>query len=76
MNEDRFKENEKINDCSDCKYHDDFSWVCFNGDSPHRGDFVNCGCNFKLTNTHGQAHGSSQTNESSCNRTKSDTLNQ
>lgn len=26
--------------CKNCKYHDDFSWVCFNGESEHRGDFT------------------------------------
>lgn len=36
-----------ICDCCGCKYHDDFSWVCCNGDSPHRADFVNCGCEYK-----------------------------
>lgn len=30
--------------CETCKYHDSFSWVCFNGDSPYVADFVNCGC--------------------------------
>lgn len=26
--------------CKTCKWHDDFSWVCFNGDSPHCADFT------------------------------------
>lgn len=26
--------------CASCKWHDDFSWVCFNGDSPDRADFT------------------------------------
>ena len=26
--------------CRTCKYHDDFSWACFNGDSDERGDFT------------------------------------
>lgn len=26
--------------CSTCKYHDDFSWVCFNGESDFRADFT------------------------------------
>ena len=30
--------------CEGCKWHDSFTWVCFNGDSEHRGDFVNEGC--------------------------------
>lgn len=30
--------------CRGCKYHDEFSWVCVNGDSPYRADFVTCGC--------------------------------
>lgn len=33
-----------VGTCSGCKWHDDFSWVCFNGDSENRADFVNCGC--------------------------------
>lgn len=27
--------------CKTCKYHDDFSWVCFCGSSVHRADFTN-----------------------------------
>ena len=26
--------------CRNCKYHDSFSWVCFNGNSPKRADFT------------------------------------
>ena len=26
--------------CENCKYHDDFTCVCFNGDSLHRADFT------------------------------------
>ncbi len=26
--------------CETCKWHDDFSWVCFNGESPHCADFT------------------------------------
>lgn len=26
--------------CFDCKWHDNFSWACCNGDSPHRADFT------------------------------------
>lgn len=26
--------------CENCKWHDDFSWVCFNGDSQYVADFV------------------------------------
>lgn len=26
--------------CLNCKYHDDYSWACFNGDSDERGDFT------------------------------------
>lgn len=26
--------------CSFCKYHDDFTWTCSNGDSDERGDFT------------------------------------
>lgn len=31
----------KPNECRTCRYHDDFSWVCFNGDSEYRADFTN-----------------------------------
>lgn len=30
--------------CNGCKWWDDFTWACFNGDSPYCADFVNCGC--------------------------------
>lgn len=30
--------------CKGCKWHDDFSWACVNGESEYRGDFVNDGC--------------------------------
>jgi len=26
--------------CKSCKWHDDFSWVCFNGNSEYRADFT------------------------------------
>lgn len=26
--------------CSTCAWHDDFSWVCFNGNSENRADFT------------------------------------
>lgn len=26
--------------CKNCKYHDDFSWVCFNPESEKRADFT------------------------------------
>lgn len=26
--------------CKTCKWHDDFSWVCFNGDSENVADFT------------------------------------
>lgn len=26
--------------CKTCKYHDNFTWVCFNGDSVYRADFT------------------------------------
>lgn len=34
----------KYNCCVGCKWHDEFTWACFNGDSEHCADFVNCGC--------------------------------
>lgn len=27
--------------CGTCRWHDDFSWVCFNGESPNCADFTN-----------------------------------
>lgn len=27
--------------CKTCKFHDDYTWVCFNPDSIHRADFTN-----------------------------------
>ncbi|MGN0706603.1 MAG: hypothetical protein ACI4JC_01205 [Faecalibacterium sp.] len=27
--------------CGTCRWHEDFNWVCFNGDSPHCADFTN-----------------------------------
>lgn len=33
-----------FNSCEGCAFWDDFSWACGNGQSEHRGDFVNCGC--------------------------------
>ena len=39
-------EDEKC--CGSCQWHDDFTWACFNGDSPNCADFTNwedsCGC--------------------------------
>lgn len=34
----------KCNCCVGCKWHDEFTWACFNGDSEHCADFVNEGC--------------------------------
>ena len=34
----------KYNCCVGCKWHEEFTWACFNGDSEHCADFVNCGC--------------------------------
>jgi len=33
--------------CEGCKFWDSFSWACCNGNSPHRANFVNEGCDFK-----------------------------
>lgn len=33
-----------IDICDGCKYWDSYSWACGNGDSIHRGDFTNEGC--------------------------------
>lgn len=30
----------KDKSCKTCKWHDDFTWACFNGDSPNRADFT------------------------------------
>ena len=29
-----------IVNCSTCRFHDDFTWVCFNPDSPRRADIT------------------------------------
>ena len=34
----------KKSKCEGCKWHDDFTWACCNGDSSYVADFVNCGC--------------------------------
>lgn len=26
--------------CKNCKWHESFSWACFNGDSPYVADFT------------------------------------
>lgn len=26
--------------CKSCKWHDEFTWACFNGSSPDRADFT------------------------------------
>ncbi len=32
-----------VRKCENCKYHDDFTWVCFNGNSENRANFTdNC----------------------------------
>lgn len=35
-----------MNSCKGCKWHDEFSWACCNGDSLKVGDFVNDGCEY------------------------------
>ena len=36
------------NQCKTCKYHDDWTWVCFNPESKYRADFTDdsyvCDC--------------------------------
>ena len=34
------KISEPIGNCANCKWHDEFSWVCFNGDSPNVAGFT------------------------------------
>ena len=40
--------------CGTCKWHDDFSWACFNGDSENCADFTDpedsCECWEKIDN--------------------------
>ena len=33
-------ENKSEPSCCSCRWHDAFSWVCFNGQSEHRADFT------------------------------------
>lgn len=35
------------NNCEGYIWHDSYTWACCNGDSEHRADFVNCGCEHK-----------------------------
>lgn len=37
-------ESMKSKCCVGCKWHEEWTWACFNGDSPYCADFVNCGC--------------------------------
>lgn len=37
-------EDMKSECCVGCKWHEEWTWACFNGDSPYCADFVNCGC--------------------------------
>lgn len=37
-------EDMKSKCCVGCKWHEEWTWACFNGDSPYCADFVNCGC--------------------------------
>lgn len=30
--------------CVGCKWHEEWTWACCNGNSPYCADFVNCGC--------------------------------
>ncbi len=30
--------------CKTCRYHDDFTWACFNGNSKHCADFTEPDC--------------------------------
>lgn len=45
-----FVENKKC--CGSCKWHEDFTWACFNGNSPNCADFTDpedsCECWEKL----------------------------
>lgn len=51
--------NEKC--CENCKKHDDFTWVCFNGDSEHCADFTEpeCCCEYWEEREDGKQGGSS-----------------
>lgn len=42
----RLSKNEGMKNkcCVGCKWHEEWTWACFNGDSPYCADFVNCGC--------------------------------
>lgn len=37
-------EDMKSKCCVGCKWHEEWTWACCNGDSPYCADFVNCGC--------------------------------
>ena len=36
--------------CKGCKYHDKFTWVCCNADSPYVADFIDWGCKHYASN--------------------------
>ena len=40
--------------CSGCKWHDEYTWACSNGDSPYRADFVNDCCEYYERDEDGQ----------------------
>ena len=39
--DDEFKSADNVKACSNCKWHEDFSGACCNGDSEYRADFTN-----------------------------------
>lgn len=44
--------------CKGCKYHDDFTAVCANADSPHVADFWHSGCALKEVKDNEREHSS------------------
>lgn len=34
------KQTDENRCCGTCKWHEDFNWACFNGDSPYCADFT------------------------------------
>lgn len=34
------------NTCYGCKWHEEYTWACTNGESEHCADFVDCGCEY------------------------------
>ena len=46
--------------CTTCKWYEDFAGVCFNGNSEHVADYVNCGLVYGCKEWEEKKHGSKE----------------